>query len=475
MKELPEKGKFTLSAVNEYGAPVSFPLTNAGTYTATASLAEDVANDYTLENGGVFTVTIDPLELPAPVLTLDYGAEIIAIAELPETLPEGIEWDSMVIDIYANGVYFISTMPELSVGKYFPLSDLSYWYGETLPPAAGEEKVVLSYRLRVEGYDGNIVGQAAELVIPARPEADAPDSDARANATTWNSIKMLDEGMLAEYDFGVAVKADALPAEPALADEDGDGLITGLAEDTEYCLYFRKKATDSSFRSEWYASPDIWVSTYRRPALSAGVETAEYTWTPDFKLDIGEEMVFTSVEDGTERSVPADDYTLTITDENGAQVTGTIRDVGTYTVKVTMESGSYVLAEGKDTFTATVRPLDLSGEDVVLRVEGPLTVGYTGASVYPQIEGDVLKVKAGGVDCGALPADCFTIEAAEGKNDVNAGDAYLTIVGQGNATGKTELAYTITARNIAGAGIAVERSEERRVGKECRSRWSPYH
>ena len=23
--------------------------------------------------------------------------------------------------------------------------------------------------------------------------------------------------------------------------------------------------------------------------------------------------------------------------------------------------------------------------------------------------------------------------------------------------------------------IAVERSEERRVGKECRSRWSPYH
>ena len=25
------------------------------------------------------------------------------------------------------------------------------------------------------------------------------------------------------------------------------------------------------------------------------------------------------------------------------------------------------------------------------------------------------------------------------------------------------------------AGIAPERSEERRVGKECRSRWSPYH
>ena len=26
-----------------------------------------------------------------------------------------------------------------------------------------------------------------------------------------------------------------------------------------------------------------------------------------------------------------------------------------------------------------------------------------------------------------------------------------------------------------GKGIDTDRSEERRVGKECRSRWSPYH
>src|SRR6266699_7095284 len=29
--------------------------------------------------------------------------------------------------------------------------------------------------------------------------------------------------------------------------------------------------------------------------------------------------------------------------------------------------------------------------------------------------------------------------------------------------------------NPAGTVVAVSRSEERRVGKECRSRWSPYH
>ncbi len=457
-KELPEKGKFTLSAVNEYGEPVSFPLTNAGTYTVTASLAEDVANDYRLENGGVFTVTIDPMELPAPVLTLDYGAEIIAIAELPETLPEGIEWESLWIDIFANDAGIAKLPPVLTVGSWFTLSDLGYWYGETLPAAAGKEDAVLSFCFSIEGYEGNIVGQAAELVIPARPEADAPDSDARANAVTWNSIQMLDQDMLAVYDFGVALRGDELPAEPTFVDEDGDGLITGLAEDTEYCLYFRKKATDSSFRSEWYARSDIWVSTYRRPALSAGAEAAEYTWTPDAALDIGEEMVSTSVEDGTERSVPADDYALTITDASGAQVTGAIRDVGTYTVKVTMESGSYVLAEGKDTFTATVRPLDLSRDDVALilpdgRVPMPV---YSGESVYPQLGDNMIEVEVGGVGRGALPADCFTIEAAEGRNDINAGAAYLTIVGQGNATGEAELAYIIIAKSIAAASVNVK-------------------
>ena len=28
---------------------------------------------------------------------------------------------------------------------------------------------------------------------------------------------------------------------------------------------------------------------------------------------------------------------------------------------------------------------------------------------------------------------------------------------------------------VVGAGLVLTRSEERRVGKECRSRWSPYH
>src|SRR2546430_14733657 len=37
------------------------------------------------------------------------------------------------------------------------------------------------------------------------------------------------------------------------------------------------------------------------------------------------------------------------------------------------------------------------------------------------------------------------------------------------------LALTIVSSVLGVAAGAVQRSEERRVGKECRSRWSPYH
>ena len=35
--------------------------------------------------------------------------------------------------------------------------------------------------------------------------------------------------------------------------------------------------------------------------------------------------------------------------------------------------------------------------------------------------------------------------------------------------------YSLFQHLIDSNGIVDERSEERRVGKECRSRWSPYH
>ena len=397
----------------------------------------------------------------APQAEIDFDGETLTVSlDTSSALPEGLQMGELdvlftcggksgiVRDAFANGNSCTVT-----------LSALGNALGLTLPADNGSGDASLRVSLSAEGKEDGYNWGVAELTVPERPAATDPGAEKRAHETTDRSIQMLDAGMLAEYDFGVAVQADALPAEPALVDTDGDGLITGLAGDTEYCLYFRKKATDGAFRSAWFSSADVSARTNRSIPLAAGVETAEYAWMPDFTLqpsDIAEETVFARVEGGGDQAIPENAFALTITGENGAAVEGSITNAGTYTVNVALDCDNYVLAAGGDSFKITVRPLDLSGEDVVLRVEGPLTVGYTGASVYPQIGGNVLEVKVGGVDRGALPADCFTIGAVEGRNNVNAGEAYLTIVGQGNATGKTELAYTITARNIAGAGIAVE-------------------
>ena len=41
--------------------------------------------------------------------------------------------------------------------------------------------------------------------------------------------------------------------------------------------------------------------------------------------------------------------------------------------------------------------------------------------------------------------------------------------------GAINLAGTVKGRKAAKHAVSDWRSEERRVGKECRSRWSPYH
>ena len=51
----------------------------------------------------------------------------------------------------------------------------------------------------------------------------------------------------------------------------------------------------------------------------------------------------------------------------------------------------------------------------------------------------------------------------------------------GPCSAETEEQVMDTARQLAAKGMKIfragiwKRSEERRVGKECRSRWSPYH
>ena len=50
-----------------------------------------------------------------------------------------------------------------------------------------------------------------------------------------------------------------------------------------------------------------------------------------------------------------------------------------------------------------------------------------------------------------------------------------SIVRLGLVPRKVLLENEVKFEDVANPEIIIKRSEERRVGKECRSRWSPYH
>ena len=58
---------------------------------------------------------------------------------------------------------------------------------------------------------------------------------------------------------------------------------------------------------------------------------------------------------------------------------------------------------------------------------------------------------------------------------VPAAVAKLAPVGSLPASQRLNLAIGLPLRNTEALTNLLHRSEERRVGKECRSRWSPYH
>src|SRR2546428_11398866 len=63
-------------------------------------------------------------------------------------------------------------------------------------------------------------------------------------------------------------------------------------------------------------------------------------------------------------------------------------------------------------------------------------------------------------------------ESLEGKNPEGQQSLLLNLVAPGSLMFQTS--YTSTKKALPGTQNGT-RSEERRVGKECRSRWSPYH
>src|SRR5256885_2781650 len=97
--------------------------------------------------------------------------------------------------------------------------------------------------------------------------------------------------------------------------------------------------------------------------------------------------------------------------------------------------------------------------------------------IFFQAEDGIRDYKVTGVQTCALPICDGTFTDVTEKSGIGrSGWQTGVCVGDYNNDGRDDLFCTFWGHNILfrnnGDGT---RSEERRVGKECRSRWSPYH
>src|SRR3712207_9109141 len=81
---------------------------------------------------------------------------------------------------------------------------------------------------------------------------------------------------------------------------------------------------------------------------------------------------------------------------------------------------------------------------------------------------------------GATPAraeavDLELVFAADGSGSIDDDELRLQRQGWADALTSRDVLDGIRDGPLGAIAVAYMRSEERRVGKECRSRWSPYH
>src|SRR3712207_9113614 len=74
----------------------------------------------------------------------------------------------------------------------------------------------------------------------------------------------------------------------------------------------------------------------------------------------------------------------------------------------------------------------------------------------------------------ARPAAPENLHAGQRRTRSDAHDVDRVVLGGDRAGDMRPVAVAVLVR-AAGEVDMTDRSEERRVGKECRSRWSPYH
>src|SRR5256885_7956216 len=123
-----------------------------------------------------------------------------------------------------------------------------------------------------------------------------------------------------------------------------------------------------------------------------------------------------------------------------------------------------------------VRPVPPAHADSRKSGPGRKGQGSAGEDFFFQAEDGIRDYKVTGVQTCALPILVFleTFKSAKARAIALFEKNYLRHL-LTEACGNVSLAARISRKDRSTLNKLVKRSEERRVGKECRSRWSPYH
>src|SRR3712207_9382255 len=101
-----------------------------------------------------------------------------------------------------------------------------------------------------------------------------------------------------------------------------------------------------------------------------------------------------------------------------------------------------------------------------------------GSIIAAVIAGALLALVGGGAAAAATASYPTSADAtvSSASPDGNYGDR-PKLHADGEPTIVSYLRFEVgdVLGSVTGATLRLQRSEERRVGKECRSRWSPYH